>query len=260
MADAVDTGEPGRELVPLPRPDEPAVPAPAPGLVDLVTRSAKVGIDAVGLAAGDVMNVSVRIARAVLPPAIAERPLDAVGQELDRRLDVARARDKVNREEAAEAVHAVVNKTIGVAIDQVDMSALVQKIPIEEMLESVDIGAIIRGSTTSLMGETADAIRVEVMGLDLFAARMVDKVFRRKRPRAIEFAGYDVAGPEFGPPKEMEAVTRVIKKTRAVELQGKRAGFFSRAIASTIDLGVAFGLLIGLLIVDPVRGGPDLLR
>lgn len=198
--------EPGRELVPLPKPDDSAVPepAPTPGLIDLVTRSAKVGIDAVGLAAGDVMNASVRIARAVLPPAIADRPLDAVGQEIDRRLDVARARDKVNREEAAEAVHAVVNKTIGVAIDQVDMSALVQKIPIEEMLESVDIGSIIRGSTTNLAGETADAIRVEVMGVDLFVARIIDKVIRRKRPRNIDLAGYDISGPEVRVPKEME--------------------------------------------------------
>lgn len=205
MSDAGETDEPGRALVPLPQPDATAVPEPAPGLVDLVTRSAKVGIDAVRLAAGDVMNASVRFARAVLPPAIAERPLDAMGQEIDRRLDVARARDKVNREEAAEAVHAVVNRTIGVAIDQVDMLALIQKIPIEEMLESVDIGSIIRGSTTSLAGESVDAIRVEVMGLDLFVARMIDKVIRRKRPRTIDFVGYDVNASEFRPPKEMQA-------------------------------------------------------
>ena len=199
--------EPGRELVRVPKPDEPVVPEPepGPGILDLVTRSAKVGIDAVGLAAGDVMNASVRFARAVLPPAIAERPLDAMGQELDRRLEAARRRDEVNREEAAEAVHAVVNRVIGVAIDQVDMPALMERIPIDEMLESVDIGSIIRGSTTSLAGETVDAIRVEVMGLDLFVARIVDKVIRRKDPRNGEFAGYDVTGPEFRPPKVMEA-------------------------------------------------------
>lgn len=42
-------------------------------------------------------------------------------------------------------------------------------------------------------------------------------------------------------------MTRAIKNTRAVELQGKRAGFFSRAIASSIDLGIAFGILIGII-------------
>ncbi len=67
MPDASGAGEPGRELVPLPKPEDPEVlePDPGPGLVDLVTRSAKVGLDAVGLAAGDVMNASVRFARAV---------------------------------------------------------------------------------------------------------------------------------------------------------------------------------------------------
>ena len=44
-------------------------------------------------------------------------------------------------------------------------------------------------------------------------------------------------------------MTRVIKSTRAVELQGKRAGFFSRAIASGIDLGVAFALLLAIIFV-----------
>lgn len=44
-------------------------------------------------------------------------------------------------------------------------------------------------------------------------------------------------------------MTRAIKNTRAVELQGKRAGFFSRAIASSIDLGIAFALLLAVIFV-----------
>lgn len=42
-------------------------------------------------------------------------------------------------------------------------------------------------------------------------------------------------------------MTRAIKNTRAIELQGKRAGFFSRAVASGIDLGVAFSILIAII-------------
>ena len=44
-------------------------------------------------------------------------------------------------------------------------------------------------------------------------------------------------------------MTRAIKHSRAIELQGKRAGLFSRAIASSIDLGIAFALLLGIIFV-----------
>jgi len=39
-------------------------------------------------------------------------------------------------------------------------------------------------------------------------------------------------------------VSRVIRNERAVELQGRRAGFFTRAIGSGIDLGIAFVIFI----------------
>ena len=117
------------------------------------------------------------------------------GQEIDRRLDEARRRDKANREDAAEAVHAVVNKTIGVAIDQVDMAALIQRMPIDEMLESVDIGSIIRGSTSrprgrdgrrdSRRGDGARPVRGPNRRQDLSPeASTLDRVRRVRRHRS----------------------------------------------------------------------------
>lgn len=218
--------EPGRDLVPVP----PAAPVPGPGVLDLVTRSARVGVDAAGLLATEVADATVRVARAVLPPAVAKRPLDAVGDQVDRRRAQARAREAVSRGDAAAAMQAVVRQVVEAVLDQIDMEALIDRIPIDHVIDKVDIdaiaarididaiidridiedivadvdmGAIVRDSTTGLAGETVDAIRVQVMGLDLFVARIADRIFRRKHPRDLVLEGYDVFGPEIRVPKEL---------------------------------------------------------
>lgn len=219
---------PGRDLVPVP----PPAPAPpdGPGVLDLVTRSARLGIDAASLLATEVADATVRAARAVLPPVVAKGPLDAVGDQVERRRADARAREANSVEDASAAMQAVIGRVVEMVIDQIDMSALIQRIPIDEVVDNLDIeaivdkidvkaivaridieeivadvdmGAIIRDSTTGLAGETVDAIRVQVMGLDLFATRIVDKVLRRGQPRDLTLDGYDVFGPEIRVPREL---------------------------------------------------------
>lgn len=226
-----------------PAPATPATPEvvaePAPGVVDLVTRGARVGIDAAGLLTAEIADASVRVLRAVLPPAIAQRPLDAVGDEVDRRRSSARRRGELNREQAAAALQAVLGQVVTTVLDQIDIAALIDRIPINDVIDEVDIdgilakvdigaivdqvdvdaivqkvdldgivagidiGSIVRDSTTGLAGETVDAIRVQVMGLDLFAARVVDKLLRRKGPRDLVLEGYDVYGQEIRVPREL---------------------------------------------------------
>jgi hypothetical protein len=206
------TPEPGRDLVPIPKPEPP--PAPAPGVVDLVTRSARVGLDAAGLAAGEVAGASVRFARAVLPPALASRPLDAVGQEVNRRLAAARLRDETRRDEAREAVQAVVRQATESVLDTVDLTwtveAVLERMDLDGIIETVlaridtgailqevDVGSMMRDSTSTLAGEALDGFRGAVMGLDVWTARWVDKILRRKRARNLIVPGYDVFAPEI---------------------------------------------------------------
>ena len=117
-------GEPAdvaRPTAPEPAPDvvdDP--PEPSPGVVDLVTRSARLGVDVVGLVAGELASASARLARSVLPPAVAEKPLETVGEKVDRRVETARQREEVSREDALEAVQAVVNQTVGAVLDMID--------------------------------------------------------------------------------------------------------------------------------------------
>jgi len=195
-------------VIPLPSAPEPVPgeadePEPPPGVIDLVTRSARLGVDVVGLVAGELASASTRFARNVLPPAVAEKPLDSVGDRVDRRVETAREREEVSREDALEAAQAVLNQTMGAVLDMIDWDSLIQHVPLERIVGQVDLGGVIRESTTSLAGETVDAVRVGMMGLDLWTARVVDKILRRKQPRDLVVLGYDVNAPEVRVPRSL---------------------------------------------------------
>jgi hypothetical protein len=196
-----DPNEP--EIVPLPTAPEPVPEEPPPGVVDLVARSARLGVDVVGLVAGELASASARLARSVLPPAVAEKPLETVGEKVDKRVEAARQREEVSRDDALDAVQAVMNQTIGAVLDMIDWDMLIQKVPVERVVANVDLGGIVRESTTGLAGETVDAIRVGMMGLDLWAARVVDRLLRRKVPRDLVVPGYDVNAPEVRVPRSL---------------------------------------------------------
>lgn len=193
-------------------PARPTPPSAPPGVVDLVFRSARLGVDAATLFAGEVADLSVRVARSVLPPAVAERPLDAVDERIGRQRTAARQRGEHSVEQTREAAEAVLNQVVVGVVDMIDMETLIDHVEIDkivarvdvaEIINEVDLGGIVRESTTGLVGETVDALRVQVMGLDLFLARVVDKILRRKEPRALLLDGYDVFGGEIRVPKEM---------------------------------------------------------
>jgi len=190
-------------VVPLPSAPEPVPEEPPPGVVDLVTRSARLGVDVVGLLAGELASASARLARNVLPPAVAEKPLEAVGEKADRRVDSARQREELSRDDALDAVQSVMNQTLGAVLDMLDWNQLIQHVPLERIVGQVDLGGVIRESTTSLAGETVDAVRVGMMGLDLWTARIFDKILRRKQPRDLVVPGYDVNAPEVRVPRSL---------------------------------------------------------
>ena len=196
-------GDEPEVVVPLPSAPEP-VPEEPPGVVDLVTRSARLGVDVVGLVAGELASASTPVARSVQPPAVAEKPLESVEERVDKRVEAAREREEVSRDDALEAVQSVMNQTIGAVLDMIDWDMLIQKVPVEKVVANVDLGGIVRESTTGLAGETIDAIRVGMMGLDLWTARVVDKILRRKVPRDLVGPGYDVTASEVRLPKALQ--------------------------------------------------------
>jgi len=190
-------------VVPMSSAPEPVPEEPPPGVVDLVTRSARLGIDVVGLVAGELASASARLARNVLPPAVADKPLESVEERVDQRVEAARQREEVSRDDALDAVQAVLNQTVGAVLDMLDWDMLIHKIPAERLVANIDLGGIVRESTTSLAGDSVDAIRVGMMGFDLWDARVVDRVLRRKQPRDLVVAGYDVNASEVRLPRSL---------------------------------------------------------
>ncbi|MBM3659333.1 MAG: hypothetical protein FJW95_07485, partial [Actinobacteria bacterium] len=102
----------------VPAPVTPEVVTPAaPGVVDLVFRSARLGVDAATLVAGEMADFSVRVARRVLPPAVAEKPLDAVDERLEQQRRTARERGEQSVEKTKEAASAVLNQIVIGVVD-----------------------------------------------------------------------------------------------------------------------------------------------
>ncbi len=163
-------------------------------IVDLFTGTAKLGIGAATLVAGQITSRSIGIARAVVPASIAEGPLDAIERNLGRRQDEARESEKENRENVAEAAESVLNRVVVGVVDMLDMEQLIDHVPINKVvarvdlpgvIDEIDLAGVIRESTTGLGAETLDASRAGLMAMDLWSARLVDKILRRKEPREL---------------------------------------------------------------------------
>ena len=179
-------------------------------LADLITGTAKVAIGAATLVAGEVTGRSIGIARIVIPASIAEGPLDALERRLGRRQDEARDSERENRENVAEAAESVLNRVVVGVVDMLDMEQLIDHVPINKVvaridlpgvIDEIDLAGVIRESTTGLSAEALDASRAGLMAMDLWSARLVDRILRRKEPRDLAVKWKGVARPEGAKPE-----------------------------------------------------------
>ena len=168
------------------------------------------GIGAATLVAGEITSRSVRIARVVVPASIAEGPLDAVERHLGRRQDEARRSETENRENVAEVAESVLNRVVVGVVDMLDMEQLIDHVPINKVvarvdlpgvIDEIDLAGVIRESTTGLGAETLDASRAGLMAMDLWSARLVDWILRRKEPRDLAVRCNGIAKPESAKPE-----------------------------------------------------------
>jgi hypothetical protein len=222
------------------------VPAPPPGVTDVLRRSARLGLGALGLAGRAAGNVFARVpdpggppdaepgitallpgavlglaieaekraaavidtvaahssgvARAVSTPAVVQRALRPLEDRLWRWNEVARREQSRNQAQAAALIPVIVQQVTENVIAQIDFVRVVEQIPIndiagaidvEAIVQRIDLGGVIRESTASLTMETVDAVRSQGIGVDEWAARVVDRVLMRKRPRDTGFGSSD---------------------------------------------------------------------
>ena len=152
--------------------------------VDLDAAVARVAIEAV-LDRVDLDAVAARldvdavVARADLDAAVARVDIDAVIDRVD--LDAVAARLDVDAVVArADLDAAVARVDIDAVIDRVDLVHIV-----EEVLEEIDLPALIRDSTGAMKSETVRGVRMTGVSADDALSRAVDRaLFRRRRPVA----------------------------------------------------------------------------
>jgi hypothetical protein len=185
------------------RPTGPQVRTPEPQsvasstgsrIVGLITGTARVGVSASALLAGDITSRSVKFVRVVLPPGLAEGPLEAIERQLGRRQNEARRSEQQSLDGVTKTAESVLNRVVVEIVDMLDMEQLIDHVPINrvvaridlpEVIDEIDLSGIIREGTKGLGGETLDGARVGLMAMDQWSARLVDKVLRRKEPRDL---------------------------------------------------------------------------
>jgi hypothetical protein len=174
-------------------------------IVDLLAGTAKVGVGAATLVAVEITNRSVRIARAVVPSSVGEGPLDAVERHLGRRQDEAQRSERENRDNVAEAAESVLNRVVVGVVDMLDMQQVIDhvvaRVDLPEVIDEIDLAGIIRESTAGLGTETLDASRSGLMAMDLWSARLVDRILRRKEPRDLAVRWNGTARPQSAKPE-----------------------------------------------------------
>ena len=70
-------------------------------------------------------------------------------------------------------------------IDHVPITKVVARVDLPGVIDEIDLAGVIRESTTGLGAETLHASRAGLMAVDLWSARLVDRILRRKQPRDL---------------------------------------------------------------------------
>jgi len=137
---------------------------------------------------------STGVVRAASKPPIVQRALRPLEDRLWHLNEVARRQQNRNQAQAAALIPVIVQQVTENVIAQLDFVRIVEQIPIDDIagaidieaiVQRIDLGGVIRESTMSLTMETVDAIRSEAIEIDGWAARVVDKVLRRKAARDV---------------------------------------------------------------------------
>src|SRR5512132_1117999 len=125
----------------------------------------------------DEINLDEVVARVDLDQVVARIDLDAIVERID--------------------VGAIVERVdVGAIVEQVDVDAIAGRIDLdavasridlagltEQVIDEVDLGEIIRESSSTMASETVDALRVQGMRVDGLVSRVVDRILFRQGER-----------------------------------------------------------------------------
>jgi hypothetical protein len=135
---------------------------------EAATRAIRGVIAAVAAAVLDQVDLDQVVARVDLDQVVDRVDLDAVAQRID--------------------LDAIVNRIdLDAIVARVDINAILARVDIpaltEEVIDEVDLGEIIRESSSTMASETVDALRVQGMRVDGLVSRIVDRILLREGQR-----------------------------------------------------------------------------
>ena len=226
------------------------------GRVDLDSVVRRLDLDAL-LARVDLNQL---LARVDLDPLVARVDPNAVVERVDPNALL----ERVDPNELLERVD------INALMARVDLNTLLAGVDLDALLRNVDLEAVVRRSgipdivaesTYSMAGSALDVARRQLVGLDVVADRVVDRLMRRSEEQRLQgpprLVGEDRDRPH---PEAGGARTRPVRRT----VSGHYAGAVSRAAAAVLDwliigglytLGVAgFSFLLQLFTSASVSG------
>jgi uncharacterized RDD family membrane protein YckC len=208
------------------------------------------------LVVSEITSRSVKLARLVLPAGIADGPLDAIERQVGRRQDEARRGEQQSLDDMTKAAESALNRVVVEMVDMLDMQQVIDhvvpRIDFPEVIDEIDLAGIIREGTKGLGEETLDSARAGLMAMDQSSSRLVDKILHRKEPRDLVIASEK--HPQSAVPEVLTPVNRYrdIRSERAQQLQGLRAGFFSRALASGTDVLLVLCIYVAGVVVASI--------
>jgi uncharacterized RDD family membrane protein YckC len=148
-------------------------------------------------------------------------------------------------------------------LDRVDVNALMARVDLNRLLTGVDLDALLRNldlealvrrsgipdivaeSTYSMAGSALDVARRQLVGLDVVADRVVDRLMRRSEEQRLPGPPRLVGLDQDPPRPDTGGRIRPVRRT----VSGHYAGAVSRAGAAVVD-----GLLIGALYTLGIAG------
>jgi hypothetical protein len=151
-----------------------------------VVRAVRALIAALAAAVLEEIDVDEVVARVDLEQVVARIDLDQIVDRIDlyeivERVDV----DAIARRIDLEAI--VQRLDLDAIVARVDIDAILARIDLpgltEEVIEEVDLGEIIRESSSTMASETVDALRVQGMRVDGLVSRIVDRILQREEQR-----------------------------------------------------------------------------
>jgi len=121
-------------------------------------------------------------------------------------------------------------------LNKIDFNRVLARVDVNSVIARSDLGAIIAQSTTGVFGSVFDTLRTQLVLVDLVCFRIARFRWRiggptrlPPKPIAPSEGGDEVREPPFYPRGRM---------AKAVAVQGRYTGFFSKAVAIFIDIGL----------------------